>query len=203
MRASVRCLAAVAVLARAGTCQAQSTAEPYPSRPVRIIVPFGAGGPGDLFARLIAQQLSENLGKAFYIENHPGAAGNIGTALAARAPADGYTLIVVSSTFMINATLYPKLPYDPIKDFEPITIAATTPNVVMVNPSVPANTVAELVALIRARKYHNYAMGGIGTPSHMSAELFRLALKLDLVAIPFNGGGPGGAFLVRGRHPRC
>src|SRR3977135_4200402 len=116
MRAWVRCLAAVAVLASAGTCQAQSTAEPYPSRPVRIIVPFGAGGPGDLFARLIGQQLSENLGKAFYIENHPGAAGNIGTALAARAPADGYTLVVVSSTFMINATLYPKLPYDPIKD---------------------------------------------------------------------------------------
>jgi tripartite-type tricarboxylate transporter receptor subunit TctC len=111
----------MAVLASAGACEAQVAAgiaatEPYPSRPVRIIVPFGAGGPGDLFARLIAQQLGENLGKAFYIENHPGAAGNIGTALAARAPADGYTLVVVSSTFMINATLYPKLPYDPIKD---------------------------------------------------------------------------------------
>jgi tripartite-type tricarboxylate transporter receptor subunit TctC len=201
MRAWVRCLAAVAVLASAGTCQAQSTAEPYPSRPVRIIVPFGAGGPGDLFARLIGQQLSENLGKAFYIENHPGAAGNIGTALAARAPADGYTLIVVSSTFMINATLYPKLPYDPIKDFDPITIAATTPNVLMVNPSVPARTVAELVALIRAGRYNNYAMGGIGTPSHLSAEVFRLALKLDLVAIPFNGGGPAVASVIGGHTP--
>src|SRR5712671_2158907 len=128
MRAWLRCLAAMAVLASAGACEAQVAAgiaatEPYPSRPVRIIVPFGAGGPGDLFARLIVQQLGENLGKAFYIENHPGAAGNIGTALAARAPADGYTLVVVSSTFMINATLYPKLPYDPIKDFDPITIA--------------------------------------------------------------------------------
>src|SRR5712672_1819825 len=177
MRTWLRCLAAMAVLASAGACEAQVAAgiaatEPYPSRPVRIIVPFGASGPGDLFARLIAQQLGENLGKAFYIENHPGAAGNIGTALAARAPADGYTLIVVSSTFMINATLYPKLPYDPIKDFDPITIAATTPNVVMVNPSVPAHTVAELVARIRAGRYHNYAMGGIGTPSHLSAELF-------------------------------
>jgi tripartite-type tricarboxylate transporter receptor subunit TctC len=203
MRAWVRCLAAVAVLASAGTCEAQPTAggEPYPNRPVRIIVPFGAGGPGDLFARLIAQRLTENLGKAFYIENHPGAAGNIGTALAARAPADGYTLVVVSSTFMINATLYPKLPYDPIKDFDPITIAATTPNVVMVNPSVPANTVAELVALIRAGRYHNYAMGGIGTPSHLSAELFRLALKLDLVAIPFNGGGPAVASVIGGHTP--
>ena len=206
MRAWLRCLAAMAVLASAGACEAQVAAgiaatEPYPSRPVRIIVPFGAGGPGDLFARLIAQQLGENLGKAFYIENHPGAAGNIGTALAARAPADGYTLVVVSSTFMINATLYPKLPYDPIKDFDPITIAATTPNVVMVNPSVPANTVAELVALIRAGKYTNYAMGGTGTPSHLSAELFRLALKLDLVAIPFNGGGPAVASVIGGHTP--
>jgi tripartite-type tricarboxylate transporter receptor subunit TctC len=201
MRAWVRCLAALAATAIAGTCQAQNTAEPYPSRPVRIIVPFGAGGPGDLFARLIAQQLTENLGKAFYIENHPGAGGNIGTGLAARAPADGYTLVVVSSTFMINATLYPKIPYDPIKDFDPITIAATTPNVLMVNPSVPAHTVEELVALIRAGKYNNYAMGGTGTPSHLSAELFRLALKLDLVAIPFNGGGPAVASVIGGHTP--
>src|SRR5712672_1240624 len=188
MRTWLRCLAAMAVLASAGAGEAQVAAaiaatEPYPSRPVRVIVPFGAGGPGDLFARLIAQQLGENLGKAFYIENHPGAAGNIGTALAARAPADGYTLVVVSSTFMINATLYPKLPYDPIKDFDPITIAATTPNVVMVNPSVPANTVAELVALIRAGKYTNYAMGGTGTPSHLSAELFRLARIMAAPAV--------------------
>jgi tripartite-type tricarboxylate transporter receptor subunit TctC len=200
MRAWV--LAAVAAMTAATACQAQNApGEPYPSRPVRIIVPFGAGGPGDLFARLIAQQLTENLGKAFYIENHPGAGGNIGTGLAARAPADGYTLVVVSSTFMINATLYPKLPYDPIKDFDPITIAATTPNVLMVNPSVPARTVQELVALIRAGKYNNYAMGGTGTPSHMSAELFRLALKLDLVAIPFNGGGPAVASVIGGHTP--
>jgi tripartite-type tricarboxylate transporter receptor subunit TctC len=102
---------------------------------------------------------------------------------------------------MINATLYPKLPYDPIKDFDPITIAATTPNVLMVNPSVPARTVAELVALIRAGRYNNYAMGGIGTPSHLSAELFRLALKLDLVAIPFNGGGPAVASVIGGHTP--
>src|ERR1700688_3666823 len=206
MRAWVRCLAAAAAIATAGTCQAQvaggvAAGDPYPSRPVRIIVPFGAGGPGDLFARLIAQQLTERLGKAFYIENHPGAGGNIGTGLAARAPADVYTLVVVSSTFMINATLYPKLPYDPIKDFDPITIAATTPNVIMVNPSVPAHTVKELVALIRAGKYNNYAMGGAGTPSHLSAELFRLALKLDLVAIPFGGGGPAVASVIGGHTP--
>jgi tripartite-type tricarboxylate transporter receptor subunit TctC len=193
----------VAAAAIISHCQAQTapTSEPYPSRPVRIIVPFGAGGPGDLFARLIAQKLSENLGRAFYIENHPGAGGNIGTGLAARATADGYTLVVVSSTFMINATLYPKIPYDPIKDFEPITIAATTPNVVMVNPAVPAKTVKELVDLIRAGKYNNYAMGGTGTPSHLSAELFKLSLKLDLTAIPFNGGGPAVASVVGGHTP--
>ncbi len=203
MRPWICGVAALVAITASVTCQAQIGAggEPYPSRPVRIIVPFGAGGPGDLFARLIAQQLTENLGKAFYIENHPGAGGNIGTALAARAPADGYTLVVVSSTFMINATLYAKIPYDPIKDFEPITIAATTPNVIMVNPSVPAHTVTELVALIRAGRYNNYAMGGTGTPSHLSAELFRLALKLDLVAIPFNGGGPAVASVIGGHTP--
>jgi tripartite-type tricarboxylate transporter receptor subunit TctC len=174
---------------------------PYPARPVRIIVPFGAGGPGDVFARLIAQRLGEDLGRTFYVENHPGAGGTIGTAIAARAPADGYTLLVVSSTHMINASLYPKLPYDPVSDFAAVTIAATTPNLLIVHPSVPAHDVAELVALIRARKYDNYAMGGIGTPSHISAEIFKQSLKLDLVAIPFPGGGPMIASVVGGHTP--
>ncbi|HEY2138015.1 MAG TPA: tripartite tricarboxylate transporter substrate binding protein [Xanthobacteraceae bacterium] len=194
-------MAALAVIALGQTCHAEDAGAPYPSRPVRIIVPFGAGGPGDLFARLIAQKLGENLGKNFYIENHPGGAGNIGMGLAARAAGDGYTLLVVSSTFMINVSLFPKLPYDPIKDFVPVTIAATTPNVVMVNPSVPATTVRELVALIRAGKYSNYAMGGSGTPSHLSGELFRLALNLDLTAVPFGGGGPAVASVIAGHTP--
>lgn len=201
--AIVACLLAAAAVAAAGgaTAQSPSAADGYPARPVRIIVPFGAGGPGDLFARLIAQKLGENLGKNFYIENHPGGGGNIGMGLAARATPDGYTLVVVSSTFMINPSLYPKVPYDPIKDFDPITIAATTPNVLMVNPAVPANTVKELVALIRAGKYNNYAMGGSGTPSHLSGEMFKLALKLDLTAIPFAGGGPAVASVIAGHTP--
>jgi tripartite-type tricarboxylate transporter receptor subunit TctC len=191
--------AIAAGIALAGACQAQNAA--YPTRPVRIIVPFGAGGPGDVFARLIAQKLGENLKTTFYVENHPGAGGTIGTGLAARAAGDGYTLVVVSSTFMINASLYPKLPYDSIKDFAPVTIAATTPNVLIVHPSVPATSVKDLVALIRAGKYDNYAMGGAGTPSHISGELFRLAAKLDLTAIPFNGGGPVVASVVGGHTP--
>jgi tripartite-type tricarboxylate transporter receptor subunit TctC len=201
MRPRSGCLIAAAALAAAATCAAQPAPEAYPSRPVHIIVPFGAGGPGDVFARLVAQKLGENLGRNFLVENHPGAGGTLGTALAARAAPDGYTLVVISSTFMINASLYPKLPYDTIRDFAPITIAATTPNVLIVHPSVPAHSVKDLVELIRARKYDNYAMGGAGTPSHMSAELFRLALNLDLTPIPFNGGGPAIASVIAGHTP--
>jgi tripartite-type tricarboxylate transporter receptor subunit TctC len=190
----------LAAIAAGSTCQAQN-ADSYPNRPVKIIVPFGAGGPGDVFARLVAQKLGDNLGRPFYVENHPGAGGTIGTGIAARAAGDGYTLVVVSSTFMINASLYAKLPYDTVKDFAPVTIAATTPNVLIVHPSVPAKTVTELVELIRARKYDNYAMGGTGTPSHLSAELFKLALKLELTAIPFNGGGPAIASVIGGHTP--
>jgi tripartite-type tricarboxylate transporter receptor subunit TctC len=199
MRNLTRILIATAAVAIAGTCQAQEA--PYPARSVRIIVPFGAGGPGDVFARLIAQKLGEDLGRTFYVENHPGAGGTIGTAIAARAAADGYTLLVVSSTHMINASLYPRLSYDPVKDFAPVTIAATTPNVLIVHPSVPAQSVRELVALIRAHKYDNYAMGGIGTPSHISGEIFKQSLKLDLTAIPFPGGGPMIASVVGGHTP--
>jgi tripartite-type tricarboxylate transporter receptor subunit TctC len=196
-----RRLTAALALAAAGPCAAQPPPDAYPSRPVRIIVPFGAGGPGDVFARLVAQKLGENLGRNVLVENHPGAGGTIGTAVAARAAPDGYTLVVISSTFMINASLYPKLPYDTVKDFAPITIAATTPNVLIVHPSVPAHSVEQLVDLIHAKKYDNYAMGGIGTPSHISAEQFRLALKLDLTAIPFNGGGPAIASVIAGHTP--
>ena len=200
MRRWLGWLIAALAVAAAGTCVAQP-APNYPSRPVRIIVPFGAGGPGDVFARLVAQRLGENLGRNFLVENHPGAGGTIGTAVAARAAPDGYTLVAISSTFMINATLYPKLPYDTVNDFAPITIAATTPNVLIVHRSVPARSVGELIDLIRAKKYDNYAAAGAGTPSNVSAELFRLALNLDLTAIPFNGTGPAIASVIAGQTP--
>jgi tripartite-type tricarboxylate transporter receptor subunit TctC len=184
-----------------GTAQGQLTKGIYPNRPVRMIVPFGAGGPGDIFARLIAQRLSERLGQQFFIENRPGASGNIGAGVAAHAPADGYTLLVGSSTLWINASLYPQIPYDPVRDFEPITIGATSPEVLVVHPSVPAKTVQELVALVRAGKYNNFAMAGAGTPPHLSAELFKLSLKLDIVMVPFGGGGPMVQSVVAGHTP--
>jgi tripartite-type tricarboxylate transporter receptor subunit TctC len=166
-----------------------------------VIVPFGAGGPGDIFARLIGQKLSEQLGQQFVIENRPGASGNIGAGAAARAPADGYTLLVGSSTLWVNASLYPQLPYDPVKDFEPIIIGATSPEVLVVHPSVPAKTVQELVALVRAGKYNNFAIAGAGTPPHLSTELFKLWLKLDIVTVPFGGGGPMVQSVVGGHTP--
>ena len=173
-----------------GTAQGQTSKDVYPNRPVRMIVPFGAGGPGDIFARLIGQKPSEQLGQQFVIENRPGAGGNIGAGVAARAPADGYTLLVGSSTLWVNASLYPQIPYDPVRDFEPIIIGATSPEVLVVHPSVPAKTVQELVALVRAGKYNNFAIAGAGTPPHLSTELFKLSLKLDIVTVPFGGGGP-------------
>jgi hypothetical protein len=190
-----------------GMAYAQIAQETYPNRPVRMIVPFGAGGPGDIFARLIAQKLSEQLGRQFFVENRAGAGGNIGAGLAARAPADGYTLLVGSSTVWVNASLYPQMPYDPVKDFDPIIIAATSPEVLVVHPSVPANNVQELITLVRAGTYNNFAIPGTGTPPHLSTELFKLSLNLDFVTVPFGGGGPMVQSVVAGhsrsRSRRC
>ena len=136
-----------------------------------MIVPFGVGGPGDVFDRLFGQKLSQQLGQQFVIENRPGAGGNIGAGVAARAPADGYTLLVGSSTLWVNASLYPQIPYDPVRDFEPIIIGATSPEVLVVHPSAPAKTVQELVALVRAGKYNNFAIAGAGTPPHLSSNI--------------------------------
>ena len=166
-------------------------------------MPFPAGGPADLIARIIGQKLSEDFGKQFYVENHSGAGGNIGTGIGARAPADGYSLLVNSQAFVINASLYKSLPYDPEKDFAAVTRIATTPNVLVVHPSVPAKTVRELVELMRGSdaRYHSYAQPGLGTPSHLSGELFRLSQKLALTAIPFGGGGPMIQSVVAGHTP--
>jgi tripartite-type tricarboxylate transporter receptor subunit TctC len=174
----------------------------YPARPVRVIVPFSAGGPTDIFARLIAQKLSERLGKQFYVENIAGATGNIGTGQAAKASPDGNTILVEFSSYVTNPSLFAKIPYDPYKDFDPVTLAVTSTTVLVINPSVPAKTVADLVALIRANpgKY-SYAHGGIGAQTHLAGEQFRLSLGLDLVPIPFNGGGPSTAAVVAGHTP--
>jgi tripartite-type tricarboxylate transporter receptor subunit TctC len=177
-------------------------AQTYPTRSVRVIVPFAPGGPTDVCARLIAQKLSEHLGKQFYVENVAGAGGNIGTGQAARAVADGYSILITVNSHVINPTLYDKVPYDPFKDFEAVTLASAFASALSVNPSVPANTVKDLVALIRANpgKY-SFASPGFGTPSHLLGEQFRVTVGLDLVHVPYGGSGPAITSVVAGHTP--
>ena len=182
----VRGLAICAALAAAMAVHAQDAN--YPNRPVRIIVPFAPGGPPDVISRLVAQKLSERWRQQVYVENLPGAGGNTGTATAARAAPDGYTLYMMSTGFMVNPSLYAKVPYDPVKDFVPVTLAAASPNVLFVHPSVPARSVKELIDLIKSSpgKY-SYAQPSTGSTPHLSGELLKLQYGLDLVTVPFNG----------------
>jgi tripartite-type tricarboxylate transporter receptor subunit TctC len=168
-----------------------TAAQAYPTRPVRIIVPFTAGGPATVMAHVIAQPLSESWGQSFYVENLPTGASNVGSATAAKSPPDGYTLLVVTPSFVINPSLYAKLAYDPIRDFTPVILAVASPHVLLVNPSFPAKNVKELVALVKANpgKY-SYASAGTGQSAQLAAELFKLAFGLDIVHVPFNGGAP-------------
>jgi tripartite-type tricarboxylate transporter receptor subunit TctC len=181
---------------------AATSAQTYPDHNVRVIVPFGQGGPTDVIARIFAQKLSENLGHQFYVENIPGAGGNIGTEKAAKAPGDGYTILVVSTGFMVNPSLYAKVPYDPVKDFAPLTLAAVSPNVVFVNPSIPAKTLHELIELVKANpgKYA-YAQPAIGSTPHLSAELLKQTFGLDLVMIPFTSAGLAVNGVLSGQPP--
>lgn len=184
--------------------QAQSAgaAAGYPARPVKVIIPFAPGGVVDIMGRLLSQKLSEAFGKNFYVENVGGAGGNIGVAKAVASPADGYTLLMTSSSFVVNPSLHKKVPYDPYKDFAPVTIAAAAPNVVVVNPNDPAKNVQELVAEIRKNpgKY-SFASSGTGTTPHLSGELFRLSFNLDMVHVPFTGAGPSLEATVGGHTP--
>jgi tripartite-type tricarboxylate transporter receptor subunit TctC len=179
-----------------------ASAAGYPDHPVKIVVPFAAGGPTDVMARLIAQKLSGSLKQQFYVENHPGAGGNIGMTQVARSTADGYTILVASSSFVVNPSLYASNPYDAFKDFAPVTLAAASPNILVVNPLIEAKTVKELVALVQANpgKY-NIANPGIGTTPQLAAELFKLTYKLDTASVPFNGAGPAIQSAVAGHTP--
>ncbi|HXX25709.1 MAG TPA: tripartite tricarboxylate transporter substrate binding protein [Pseudolabrys sp.] len=174
----------------------------YPERPVKIVVPFAAGGPTDVMARMIAQKLGERLGQNFIVENLPGAGGNIGTSNVARSAPDGYTLLLVSSSYTVNPSLYKNCPYDPYKDFIPITLAAITPNILIVNPSVPAKTPKELIDAIKAspNKYTD-ASPGVGTTPHLAAELFKASYKLDYVIAPYKGGGPAAQAVLANETP--
>src|SRR3954447_11169742 len=187
-------MAAATVMAQTG---------PYPTHPVRMIVPFAAGGPTDVIARVVAQKLSESLGQQFYVENMPGAGGNTGTATAAKSTADGYTLLVVSTGFIVNPSLYAKgVPYDPVKDFTPVTLVAASPNVLTVNPNVPAKTVKELIALIKAHPAtYSFAQPATGSTPHLNGELFKLAFGLDLTMVPFTGAAPAVTSTIGGHTP--
>ena len=177
-------------------------AQGYPNKPVRVVVGFAAGGPSDVIGRIVAQKLSEALGHQFYVENVGGAGGNTAAGQVARAAPDGYTIHIISTGFMVNPSLYAKVPYDPIKDFAPVTLVAYSPNVVVVNPSVPAKTVQELVQLIRDNpgKY-SFAGPGVGSTPHLSGEQFRLAFNLDLIHVPFTGAGPAIQATIGGHTP--
>ena len=179
--------------------QAQDTAG-YPARPVKIVVPFAPAGPTDVMARLIAQKLGDSLGKQFYVENHPGAGGNLGMALVANAPPDGYTLLLVSSSVVVNPSLYEKVPYDVYKSLAPVTLAGSSPNILVVHPSVPARNVKELIAYIHANPGKvSFASPGFGTTASLAAESFKYALKLDIQPVPFNGAGPALNAVVAGQ----
>jgi tripartite-type tricarboxylate transporter receptor subunit TctC len=179
-----------------------AAAQSYPERPVRLIVPFAAGGPTDVVARLVGQKLSERLGQQFIVENRPGAGGNIAMGLAAKAAPDGYTLLVASTSIAVNPSLYANAPYDPFKDFAPITCAADAPNVLTVHPALPARSVEALIALVTANPgRYSMATSGVGTTPHLAGELFRTALGLDLVNVPFGGGSPALASTMQGQTP--
>lgn len=198
---SIRLLCAAALCWTAMQAPAGAQ-ESYPSRPVKMIVPFGPGGPADLIARIVSQKLSDDLGKQFIVENLPGANGNIGSGIALRAPADGYTLFLNSQSIVVSRSLYKSVSYGP-NDFVAITRIASTPNVLIVHPSVPAKSVKELLELIRGNpdKYHAYAQPGYASPSHLAGELFRLSQRLTLNSVPFGGGGPMVLSVVAGHTP--
>jgi len=165
-----------------------AAAQDYPTKPVRVIIPFPPGAINDTVGRLVATQLTNRLGKQFVVDNRAGAGGVVGTELAANAPKDGYTLLVVSLVNTVNPWLY-KLSYDPIKAFEPIAIIASSPNIIVINPAVPAKTLQEFIALAKQKKLQ-YASGGVGSFMHLGGELFKMASGVDLLHVPFKGGGP-------------
>ena len=181
----------------AGATAAWSQA--YPSRPVRVIVPFTPGGAVDIIGRVVAQKLASSLSGQFYVENIPTGATNVANALTAKSPPDGHTLLFVTSSFVINPSYYRKVPYDAIKDFTPIALAAISPHVLSVNLSMPVASVKELISLVKQNpgKY-SYASAGTGQSAQLAAELFKLAYGLDIVHVPFNGGAPAMAATIGG-----
>jgi tripartite-type tricarboxylate transporter receptor subunit TctC len=201
MRSIIRNLALCSALVAAFGI-APASAASYPDHPVKVIVPFAAGGPTDVMARLLSQKLSEKLGQQFYIENVAGAGGNIGTSNAARSAGDGYTILIASSSYVVNPSLYKNCPYDAEKDFIPVTLAAITPNILIVNPSVEAKTAKELIALIKASPgKFTFASPGLGTTPDLASDLFKVTYQLDFVIAPYKGGGPAAQAVLANEVP--
>ena len=181
-------------------CAATTVAAAYPTKPIRIIVPQSAGGSTDLAARIVTQRLSETMGQPIVVDNRPGAGSLNGTETVAKAAADGYTLLVVAASFTINPSLHEKLPFDPVRDFEPVTRLAALPHILVVHPTLAAKTVKELIALAKAKPGElNYASSGVATSTHLAAELFRHMTGTDMVQVPFKGGAPGMVGLLSGQ----
>src|SRR6266542_397454 len=179
---------------------AQVPAGAYPTHPVKLVVPFPPGGPLDVTGRAIAQKLTEAWGQSVVVDNRPGAGGNIGADLVAKSPADGYTILMGAlSTHAVNPSLYTKMPYDAVKDFAPITLVAITPNVLVVNPSLPVHSVRELIAYAKANPNKlSFGSGSNGSAGHLAGELFKVDIGTDIVHIPFKGGAPAMQALLAG-----
>ena len=175
--------------------------QPYPSKPIRVVVAFPPGGPSDIVARLLGPKMSETLGQPVVIENRAGAGGNVPTAQVAKAPADGYTLLVHSSAYAVNPSLSPNAGYDPDKDFVAISVVAAQPNLILVHADFPARSLADLLALAK-RQSLAYASPSSGTTPHLTAEnLFKVRAKVDITHVPFKGGGPAAAAVLGGQPP--
>lgn len=195
----------LAVIFAAACCAAvpATQAQEYPAKPIRIVVPFGAGGPTDVMTRALAQKMTEALHQSIIVDNRPGAGGNIGADIVAKAPADGYTLLVgTNGPLAANLTLFSKLPYDPLKDLAPVTLFTYLPNMLAVHPSVPARNVTELIALLKSKPdEYSFGSGGNGTSSHFSGELFKTLAGVRMTHIPYKGDGASMIDVVGGQVP--
>lgn len=205
MKMMLRAAIAMAVMLAAGAGHAQSQGGTpngnYPNRPVKIVVPFPPGGVADVVGRLLAQKLSENTGQNFFVENRGGASGNIGAAMVQSSPPDGYTVLLTSSSFLINPGLQ-KVPYEPVSGFAPITIISASPSILAVHPGQSAKSVKDLIDAVKKEPgKHSYASAGVGSTPHLQGEMFKQAFGLDIVHVPFAGGGPALQSAVAGHTP--
>ncbi|MEA2982234.1 MAG: hypothetical protein QOF09_4057 [Alphaproteobacteria bacterium] len=198
-----RAFAVAAILSAAAITASPTSAQDYPARPVKLVVPYPPGGPNDIMARILAQKLAESLGGNFYVENQAGAGGTLAAGAVANAAADGHTLLIANQDVIVQPIIKSKVPYDPFKSFTPVTLVVTAPEMIVVHPSVPAKDMKELIALLKANpgKY-SYASPGFGTTPHLAGEwLFKLEYGLDVTHVPFQGAAPAVQSTLAGQTP--